>query len=340
MKESASNMFSLSQSRQGEFRRSRKRRPPGGQGEFRRSRKVRPPGGRRGFVLVAVLILGATLVTCATAFAWFARMQIKNATREKITLANRSMAQVLTKAIVKGMKENTVIKYDSPLLDWFKPFFFPAGDLGTWVVQVVPLDDKIPLRNLFLPDGTTLRNELLKTWEDMWGKLERRDIAYTVLDFLDKDTKPRMGGTERETYINRAPLDISELLILEEITPEILYGTPEKPGVDNYCTLWCDGKINVNVAPVGVLEILPGLDRSLAEKMDDFRRQKPFTSMSDLREIPGFPSRSQAALTNIVGFSSRYFMIKIEMLEDNGGGTSFSVVFDKTAGTVVRWEEI
>jgi len=284
-------------------------------------------------------MLGVMLVTCATAFAWFARMQIKNATREKISLANRSMAQVLTREIMKGMKANP-FKYDSPLLDWFKPFFFPAGDLGIWVVQIFPLDDKIPLRNLFLPDGSTLRNELRNTWEDMWGKLARREFTYLVLDFLDKDTRPRMGGAERETHINRAPLDISELLILEEMTPEILYGTSEKLGVADYCTLWSAGRINLNVAPVHVMEILPGLDRPMAEKIDGYRRQNALTGTDDLRKIPGFTPKSQALLAGIADFTSRYFMIKIEVLEDSGGGTSFSVIFDKKDEMIVRWEEI
>jgi hypothetical protein len=311
------------------------------------------PGRRRkGFVLVAVILLGAVFITCATAFAWFARMQVKNAVREKASLANRSMAQVLTAAIVKGMKANTFVNYDSPLLEWFKPFFLPADDLGAWVVQVVPLDDKIRIRNLFLPDGSTLRNELRKTWEDMWAKLERRELTYIVLDFLDKDTKPRMGGAEREGHVNRGLLDLSELLVLEEMTPDVLYGTggagsagntggTEKGrGLADYCTLWSGGKVNLNVAPLHVMEILPGMDSQLAEKVDDYRRKTPLTGIDDLVKIPGFPHKSQGALMNIASFNSRYFMIKIEMLEDSGGGTSFSVVFDKTAGKVVRWEEI
>jgi hypothetical protein len=61
--------------------------------------------------------------------------------------------------------------------------------------------------------------------------------------------------------------------------------------------------------------------------------------MDDVVKIPGFPPKSRAGLMNIAGFASRYFMIKIEMQENNGGGTSFSVVFDKTSGTIVRWEE-
>jgi DNA uptake protein ComE-like DNA-binding protein len=295
---------------------------------------------RRGFVLVSVLLLGVVFISCAASFAWFARLQIKNALREKVSLANRSMAQVVTLSIVAGIKSNTMVKYDSPLLEWFKPFFFPAGDLGLWVVQIVPLDDKIPIRNLFLPDNNTLRNELRKPWEDMWLKLEGRDLVYRVLDFLDKNAKPRMGGAEHESYVNRPLLDLSELLILEEMTPELLYGSAEKPGVADYCTLWSGGKINLNVAPVQVMEILPGLDRTLAEKIVDYREREPLKRTADLRKIPGFPAKTVTNLMNLADFSSRYFMIKIELLEDTGGGSSFSVVFDKTSGTVVRWEEL
>jgi type II secretory pathway component PulK len=294
---------------------------------------------RRGFVLVSVLLLGVVFISCAVSFAWFARLQIKNVLREKVSLANRSMTQVLTLSVISGIKSNTIVKYDSPLLEWFKPFFFPAGDLGMWVVQIVPLDDKIPIRNLFLPDNNTLRNELRKPWEDMWLKLGTHNLVYRVLDFIDKDSKPRMGGAEHESYINRALLDLSELLILEEMTPEILYGSAGTPGVADYCTLWSGGKINLNVAPVQVMEILPGLDKSLAEKIADYREREPLKRTADLRNIPGFPARTVTSLMNLADFSSRYFMIKIELLEDTGGGSSFNIVFDKTAGKVVRWEE-
>jgi hypothetical protein len=224
-------------------------------------------------------------------------------------------------------------------LEWFKPFFLPAGEQGTWAVQVVPLDDKIPIRHLFLPDGNTLRNELRQAWEDLWTKLDHRELVDRVLDYLDKNARPRMGGAELETYLNRAPLDMSELLGLEEITPEILYGSTEQQGLADYCTLWGDGKINLNVAPVHVMELLPGIDRSLAEKIADYRDGEALKGTADLRRIPGFPARAVTTLMNLAAFRSRYFMIKIEILEDTGGGTSFNVIFDKTGGKIVRWEE-
>jgi hypothetical protein len=259
--------------------------------------------------------------------------------REKASLENRSMAQVLTRSIILGIKSNTLFSYDSPLLPWFKPFFVPVGD-AVWVVQITPLNDKIPVRSVFLPDGNTLRNELRRVLENLWEKLEKREMNAPFLDFMDKDAKPRMGGAERETHINRYPVDISEFLILEGITPDLLYGTPENIGLADYCTLWSDGKINLNVAPVHVLEILPGLDKTLAEKIVETREREPLKKMADLRGIPGFPSRVVTNLTNLADFQSQYFMIKIEALEDLGGGTSFNIIFDKSAGQVVRWEEI
>ena len=295
-------------------------------------------GSRGGFILVSVLLMGVVLISCATSFAWFTRLQIKNALREKVSLENRSMAQVLTQSIISGIKSDTLFSYDSLLLPWFKPFFIPVGET-MWVVQVVPLNDKIPVRSVFLPDGNTLRNELRRVWENLWENLEKREMNALLLDFMDKDARPRVGGAERETHINRYPVDISEFLILEGITPELLYGTQEENGIADYCTLWSDGKINLNVAPLHVLEILPGLDRTLAEKIVESREREPLKKIADLRDIPGFPSRVVTNLTNLADFRSQYFMIKIEMLEDLGGGTGFNIIFDKSAGQIVRWEE-
>jgi hypothetical protein len=282
--------------------------------------------------------MGVVLISCATSFAWFTRLQIKSVLREKMSLENRTMAQVLTRSIILGIKSNTLFDYDSPLLPWFKPFFVPVGET-VWVVQIVPLNDKIPVRSVFLPDGNTLRNEIRRLWENLWEKLEKREMNALLLDFMDRDAKPRMGGAERETHINRYPVDISEFLILEGMTPELLYGAQGENGMADYCTLWSDGKINLNVAPMHVLEILPGLDRTLAEKIVEFREREPLKKLADLRGIPGFPSRVVTNLTNLADFRSQYFMIKIEMLENLGGSTSFNIIFDKSAGQVVRWEE-
>ncbi|GHV48458.1 hypothetical protein FACS1894204_12750 [Synergistales bacterium] len=313
---------------------------------------------RSGFILLSVLLLSVVLISCATAFAWFARMHIRSVLREKTSLENRTMAQVMSRSIISGIRSIAFTDYDSPLLPWFEPFSIPMND-ALWTAQVVPLDDKIPIRNIFLPDNSTIRGELRTCWDNMWDKMEVRGVSDIVLDFMDKDTRARREGAELETHIQRYPLDMSEFLILEEITPEILYGSAgatvasestapggfgraNEPmlGLADYCTLWSGGKINMNVAPVHVMEILPGMDNALALKVAERREQEPLKDMSDLRDISGFPPRTATILMNLADFKSQYFMIKFEMIESGGGSFGYSVIFDKKTGLVVRWEEI
>ena len=305
---------------------------------FRSRKKIK----RQAFVMVSVMMLGVMLISCATAFAWFVRMQIRSVGQERDALTKRSMAEVVVNSITNVLAElNT--DYDSPTQRWFQPFIIPFEDLGIWVLRITPLDDKIPIRNLFLPDGNTLRHEFEGPLQSMLEKIGYRNIELPLLDFLDRNNRPRVGGVEREDFINRGPYDISELLILNpEINYEILYGNGTELGIADYCTVFSEGKINLNVAPIHVMELLPGLDeRGLAERITQVRLEEPITNFRDVQNLPGASPRTATLLTNLVGFKSRYFEIKIESLIDDGnrGGTSFNIIFDRSAKQIVRWEE-
>lgn len=308
--------------------------------KFKNKFKILERGRRNGLILVSVLMLGTLLISCATAFTWFVRLQVRSVLRERVALTNRSMAELLTAAVIRVIVQYTDrTKADSPIQEAFKPFIFPADDLGLWAVAVTPLDDKLPIRNIFLPDGNTQRGELRKPWEDMWELAGHRELAVPVLDFFDKNTKSRVGGVEREEFLNRPPLDMSELLVMREITPEILYGYAGVPGIADYCTLWSNGKINLNVAPLNVLALLPGLGTVQAAQIVEYRKDRVLSELEDLEAIPGFSARNITQLTNLVGFKSRYFALRIEFLEESAGGTSFNIIFDRTTKKVIRWEE-
>ena len=288
-------------------------------------------------------MLGVMLISCATAFAWFVRIQVKTVSREREALTKRTMASVILNSVTGVMSQlASHTDYDSPTQRWYQPLIFPFQDLGIWVVQIIPLDDKIPIRNLFLPDGNTLRHEFEEPLKNMLEKINHEEIENTLLDFLDRNTRPRVGGVEREEFINRGPYDISELLIIShDITPEILYGSGGVLGLADYCTVFSDGKINLNVAPVHVMELLPGLDeKGLASRVEQVRQEEPLTSLQDIQKIPGASPRTSTLLTNIAGFKSRYFNVRIEMLEAEGeGGSSFNIIFDRNTKQIVKWEE-
>ena len=291
---------------------------------------------RKGFVLISVLMLGVLLISCATAFSWFVRQQVKTVSRERINLESRSMAYVLVNAMVKVLAEmSSHVGYDSPTQRWYQPFVLPIENMGIWVVQITPLDDKIPIRSLFLPDGNTLRRELADAWQAMWEELGHRELEQVVLDFMDKNNRPRVGGIERDEYLNRPPYDMSELLMLShDISPELL------SEIEDYCTVYSDGRINLNVAPVHVMELLPGLDTGqIAQSIANARREKPLETLQDIQNIPGATPRVSTQLTNIAAFKSRYFQVRIDCLSDNEGGTSYNIVFDRTTRQIVKWEE-
>ncbi len=293
---------------------------------------------RRGFVLVSVLMLGMVLISCATAFTWFVRTQARSVGGERTALTSRSMASILATSIASLLGElSSLSAYDSPTQKWYQPLAFTADELGVWVIQVTPLDDKIPLRQLFLPDGSTLRRELSVVWEDLWEKLGHRELAPVVLDFLDRNTRPIVGGTERQGFLNRPPYDMSELLILStDINAEIL------ASLEEYCTIYSDGRINLNTAPVHVMELLPGLDTGgMAERVAQSRMEKPLETLQDVQSLPGAGPKTSSQLTNIAAFSSRYFLLKIDSVNTDGaGGISYRIILDRTTKQIIRWEEI
>ena len=295
----------------------------------------------KGFVMVTVLILCSVLISCASAFTWFVRTQARSVAGGRRAVEVRSMAEALTKAVMEAVSmigEHS--DYDSPYQKWYQPMILPfgsdEGSLGIWAAQVTPLDDKIPLRSMFLPDGNTLRREMSDVWEKMWENLGHRELEQVVLDLMDKNNKPRVGSMEHDWYINRPIYDMSELLILStDITPALLNA------IEEYCTVYSDGKINLNVAPVHVMELLPGLDvGGLAQSVAEYRTENAIESLRDIQKIPGASARTSTQLTNIAAFKSRYFSIKIDcMNSETENVTSYSAVFDRTTKQIVRWEE-
>ena len=298
----------------------------------------------KGFVMITVLILCSVLISCASAFTWFVRTQARSVAGGRRAVEVRSMAEALTKAVMEAVSmigEHS--DYDSPYQKWYQPMILPfgsdEGSLGIWAAQVTPLDDKIPLRSMFLPDGNTLRREMSDVWEKMWENLGHRELEQVVLDLMDKNNKPRVGSMEHDWYINRPIYDMSELLILStDITPALLNA------IEEYCTVYSDGRINLNTAPEKVLELLPGLDiNGLSQRLVQIRQENPLTSLSDVQNIPGAGPKTSTQLTNIASFKSRYFFMKIDSLESltggQEGGTSFRIIFDVTTKSIVRWEE-
>ena len=295
-----------------------------------------------GFILVSVMIASATLLTAATAFAWFARTEARaEAARERI-YRFRNAAQIAVNIMSRRIAEDRN-GYDGPTESLYDPYEHVKLEIGDYTaeVQVRPLNDKIPISGLLLPDGVTPRSEYETAWENVWEALELSRLAWEVVDFIDADTDQRLGGAERETNINRMISDLSELRAMPEITDGVLWGTDEIPGgLARYVTVIGGEKINVNVAAPEVLAVLDdALTPSHARSIAAYRLVNPIKDMEGLRNVPGFPASLTTKLANIIGFESTHFLLSVKVSDGAGNVRNYRVVVERGGSGAYSWEE-
>jgi general secretion pathway protein K len=101
-------------------------------------------------------------------------------------------------------------------------------------------------------------------------------VVDAILDWRDPDDLERMSGAESEYYLaRRAPYRAKngwfdspeELLLVKGITPALLYGGPDSPGLRDIFSVYSrEPKVNLRTAPAAVLQVL--LDVDAAEAAD------------------------------------------------------------------------
>jgi hypothetical protein len=300
--------------------------------------------GKSGFILVSVLLSATMLLTAATAFAWFAKNESVRASQALFIAEARSVADVVCRSVIAMIDEDTN-GFDShiePLYSKRRPIKAKIGNFNA-TVTVQPLDDKIPLSGIFLPDGVTLRNEYANAWTRIWELVKAPELEAEVLDFMDSDDAQKLGGGEREGNINRVVTDLAELKAVEGVDDEILYGGEDHPnGIASYLTVWGGAKVNVNVAQPEVIALLDdaiGLDH--AKRLSAAAALAPLESLDSIKKLPGFPAASVTKLSGVIGFKSTYFRLSIELSDNKGRKRSYRVIIKRGAlpSSVVRWEE-
>jgi hypothetical protein len=196
-------------------------------------------------------------------------------------------------------------------------------------MTITPLNGRFPLNGIFLPDGRTVRSELAGPWRRLWRRAGAENIEAAVLDFLDGDGEPRLGGGERDGYLNRPLLSLNELLFVPGMTADILYGTETRPGIAPLVTLRSDGKINANTALPEVLALLDGLDGNIAADLVRARETRVFTSMEDLSAVPSFPASARAQLMNVLSFTSSHFRVSFTVGFADGQKTPWRLYWNE-----------
>jgi general secretion pathway protein K len=137
------------------------------------------------------------------------------------------------------------------------------------------------------------------------------DDDLTHLPFIQHDNL----GAEEDYYrtldpprrSRNGPVDvIDELLPVKGMTPDALARLRDS------LTTFGDGKININAAPKLVLECLnEQMNPAVVQMILNQRRLKPFTSIAELREMPGMTDNLFLAIKDTIttGQEQRYYRV-------------------------------
>ena len=265
---------------------------------------------QRGIALLMVLWVLTILMVIVFSFSYLARTETFSSRAFKEGWENKFLAEA---GIERAIMELFYRKQNPPNLgeeeqeSWRIDGTEQVGVLGGGYYRVRLVDESGKI-DLNLAPEVILRNlinSLNLPGEDK--DLLVNTIVDSILDWKDPDDFHRLQGAESDYYqslphpykAKNGNFDtVEELILVKGITPEILYGNDQKPGLVDFLTVQAKtNKINLNAASKSVLMALPGMTPEIAEAVAAYRQDKEIQS---LQEIAGLLGEAQAQLAPYV----------------------------------------
>lgn len=343
---------------------------------------------RRGVALLITLSVMTILVATTLEFNRRARFSLISAAaaRNQLTLTQMAEAGVAAAMAILA-KDKADNETDTLMDDWANPekieevlqdFAFEDGRVSllisdeTGKLQVNALVS-FPEGREFNEAQRTLWERFLKRATDRKDrKIEIKDdqepaaIINSLKDWMDSgddDAITGLSGAESSYYEDRTPPypcrngpfnDLDELLLVKGITPELLYGTGENPGIARYLTIYgmsagegtgftYSGRININTAELPVLfALFPEENEDIVETLDELRKDivsgKMKVDMSNPSWLKQLPGLAEVKLDpKLVAMTSELFRIESTAILHDAAATVTTVVQRVQAGQTGKW---
>jgi len=181
--------------------------------------------------------------------------------------------------------------------EWAKEIELEA-DHSTTAVLVVDEMSKLDMnrlvkQNVTDPELEEKNTTMVESFKRLFESLSLEpEIVDKIVDWIDENDEEEPYGAESSYYeeleppvrCKNGPMDsIEELLMIEGIDKEILYGTEDTPGLIEFVTV-CgdkDGRVNINTAPEEVIAAVLNSE-SEAAMIVDMRKTDPFRGEEDM----------------------------------------------------------
>ena len=272
-------------------------------------------GNNRGIALLLVITVTTILIATALEYNRRARFAVLStaAARDRLTLSHMASSGIHA-AMALLAKDRAESNIDSFQEDWanaekinelLNDIPFEDGKLAVTIsdemgrLQVNALVNYPESRN-FNESQRLIWERFLnyfKTEEETSEDSQPTAIINSLkdwLDFGDDDAITGLSGAESSYYQDLSPAynsrngpisDINDLLLVKGITPELFFGSNEKPGISDFLSVYgmtpgagtsftFPGKININTAELPVLvAMLPSENVDLAQAFFELRQE-------------------------------------------------------------------
>ncbi len=237
-----------------------------------------------GIAMIIVLWIMTLLIVTMLSFSVMARTEVFSTMTFKEQTINKYLAEAgMQRAIMEIFyrnvnKNNQITLAGEEVCRIDGKFYYGELNSGFYKFSLEDESGKININALNDSSGIILDNLLV----NLGVEKETADtIVDSILDWKDADDLTRLHGAESDYYMSlpnpykakNANFDnLGELLLVKGVTPEILYGTGEKPGLINFITLYSNtDKININSASQEVLKAIPFMSDENVQQIMNYR---------------------------------------------------------------------
>ncbi len=267
---------------------------------------------QRGIALILTLLITAILVTLIVEVNYSTQVDVRIAGNLRNDLQASYLAKSGVNIAISYLKydaQNT--ETDNLTEDWAKSY--PPIPVGEGFVKVLIEDENAKINiNKIVKEGGE-ENEMIVN--AVARLLERAEIDMAILnsiiDWIDPNDNAKAEGAEDNYYesldppypCKNGPLDtLSELHMIKGITDDV-YGK-----ISEHLTIYSDGKININTASKEVLVCLDDeIDEANAEGIIQYREEKPFDTVEELKEVVG--DEVYGRIASIIDVKSNVFNV-------------------------------
>ncbi len=156
-------------------------------------------------------------------------------------------------------------------------------------------------------------------------------LGQRIVDYQDADKEGDFEDTDDDFPLG----SFGELLLVNGVTEQILYGkggkTPQEQGLQPWLTVWGNGAVNINTAPLEVIMSLdPKISKTDAEKIIQYRDSKKTDGT-----YVSFAQVDKTLLINDVHLSEEVADILVGVAKEGGLGmasSAFSVYLRARSG--------